>query len=139
MRRFGKFLLIAMSLFMAIACTKRIYVPVESVRMSTDTVSIYKFRIDSILDRDTIRIEKRGDTVLQESIKWRYRIRMQNDTLYRVRTDSIYVREPYPVETVKEVNTLYTWQKLLIAIGIAALLVLLAKLYLRVNKFLGGA
>ncbi len=113
---------IALCLFCVLSCTKRVYIPVESVMTNTDTLMMIRWRVDSVIDRDTIRIETDGDMTLKEIVKWRYRTRVKNDTLYRLRTDSIIVKEPYPVEKIKEVNRLYTWQKILIFVGVVAIL-----------------
>lgn len=102
-----KTLFIAIAAIALTACTKRIYVPVESVRTeyvvqhTRDTLT----RSDSVYVRETLK----GDTLLIE--KWRERI------VYRssVAKDTLIVRDtiayPYPVEVVKEVNKLTWWQQ----------------------------
>lgn len=102
-----KILYIAIAALTLTACTKRIYVPVESVRTeyvvqhTRDTLT----RSDSVYVRESLK----GDTLLIE--KWRERI------VYRssVAKDTLIVRDtvayPYPVEVVKEVNKLTWWQR----------------------------
>lgn len=111
----------------ATSCTKRIYVPVENVKYSTDTIMVYKQYVDTVIDRDSLSVEIKGDTIVRQSVKWRYRIKVHNDTLYRNHTDSIRIEVPYPVEKIKEVNKLYIWQKMLIIIGIFTLIYIVIK------------
>ncbi len=88
-------------MFIAIAfmsCTRKVYVPVESVRTEyKDRVQV-EMRVDSVFQRDSVSVFINGDTVRIE--KWRdrikYRDREVHDTLTVVRTDSVAV--PYPVE-----------------------------------------
>lgn len=81
---------------MASSCSHRIYVPVESVRI--DTIANTSHRVDTILDRDSIYLGLRGDTVVKEVYRWRWRTRQRIDTLYRSRTDTVRV----PVEITPE-------------------------------------
>lgn len=128
-----KYLILIAVLFMIgeSSCTKRIYVPVENVKVNTDTLMMFRWRMDSVIDRDTIRIETNGDTVLKEVVKWRYRTKVENDTVYRFRTDSVMVKEPYPVEKIKEVNKVFLWQKILAVIGLLTVIYLVTKIVIR--------
>lgn len=113
------------------SCTKRIYVPVENVKVNTDTLMMFHWRVDSVIDRDTMRIETNGDTVLKEVVKWRYRTKVENDTVYLLRTDSVMVKEPYPAEKIKEVNRVFLWQKILALIGLLTVIYLVTKTVIR--------
>lgn len=79
-------------------CTRKIYVPVETQRVSIDTVSLLRHRVDTVYDCDSIVIITRGDTVCKESFRIRYRTRLRTDTVYRSRTDTIPVAYPVPAE-----------------------------------------
>ena len=81
--------------------TKTVLVPVDRVKIEYRD----RLRIDSVYNRDTVNIYKRGDTVYLQTIKWRERFKF--DTVSVVRVDSI----PYPVEVVREVNRLTKWQR----------------------------
>lgn len=102
------------------SCTKRIYVPVESVH----TEYIDRHSIDTLLLADSIHVSERrqGDTVIIE--KWRerivYRSKATADTVRL--TDSVPM--PYPVEVLKEVEKPTKWWRraLMWAGGIALLL-----------------
>lgn len=68
---------------------------------------------DTIYNSDTLRIEKNGDTIKIESIKWRYRGKAKCDTIVKYQTRSINKT----IEITKEVNKLYWWQEVLMWIG----------------------
>ena len=75
-------------------CTRTVYTPVPAV--STEKEDVSKWRVDTVIDSDTVRIVERGDTVFLSSTQWRWRIKEVHDTVSFVRTDSVPV--PYPVE-----------------------------------------
>ncbi len=79
-------------------CTKRIYVPVESVRTEYKDRVQLQTRIDSVFQRDSISVFVKGDTVKidrwHDRVKWRDR--EVYDTIVQLRRDSVSV--PYPVE-----------------------------------------
>lgn len=95
-------IVVAILAVMFIACTKTVYVP------QTETHIEYRDRVqyDSILHRDSIYVYKNGDTVMIYKDRWRERVHIQKDTVYRL--DSI----PYPVEVFKDVKYIpkvYKW------------------------------
>ncbi len=99
---------IAMGLFVALfvltvlllmgGCTKKVYVPVETVTSRTDTVYSAKLRVDSVIFRDSIAVMQKGDTVLITKYRDRYKVRQRTDTVYQAVVDSVKVKVPYPVE-----------------------------------------
>lgn len=138
---FGTSLHCALCLFIltgliAGGCSRKIYVPVESERVLTDTVFQTRWRTDTVINSDTVKIMQRGDTVLLSSVKWRTRYRVLADTVYRSRTDSVYIEKPVPV--VKEVvkNRLNIWQKLLVWCGAFSLISVFVYIAERFRKFL---
>lgn len=86
--------LIAVLAVMCIGCKSVQYVPVETVR--TDTCYVNKIRTDSVYVRDSVVVERGGDTIKVTAWRWRERYVVQRDTIYRSKKDSIAV--PYPVE-----------------------------------------
>ncbi len=109
--------LFAMLIFCG-GCSRKVYVPVERTEVRTDTLWKTLERVDTVIDRDTVHTYTRGDSVIVECVRWRVRVRERHDTVYRVRTDSVSVPVPYPVETVKEVEKpLSWWQKTLQFLG----------------------
>lgn len=117
-----KLLLFVLLLAFLPACTRSIYVPVESERTemrsdSTD-VSHSSLKVDSVVFRDTVTIMARGDTIFHEVIKWRERLRIRNDTVFRDRNKFIIIKDsikrpvPYPVEKKVYIDKpLSAWQK----------------------------
>ena len=88
--------------FLLTGCkTKTVLVPVDRVKIEYKE----RLRVDSIYNRDTVKIYGRNDTIFKDVIKWRERFRV--DTVSIVRIDSV----PYPVEVVQEVNRLTKWQR----------------------------
>lgn len=87
-------------------CTRKVYVPVESVRTEYKDRVQLQTRFDSVFQRDSVAVLIKGDTVKIE--RWRdrikYRDREVHDTIISIKTDSVSV--PYPVE--KELSK---WEK----------------------------
>lgn len=96
------FLLLFLS---ATSCTRHVYVPVETTK--SDTVYLNRVQLDSIYMRDSVFIEKSGDTIREFQYKYIYRFKDRIDTLYISKTDSIQV--PYPVEVVKYKTPQWCW------------------------------
>lgn len=104
-------IIILMGAVLLSACTRQIYVPVESVL--TDTLREYRMQADTIIRLDSVAVDRRGDTVLLTRTRERIKIRHRIDTVYRSVTDSVAV--PYPVE-----QPLSRWQKAKMDIGAGA-------------------
>lgn len=119
--------LIAVLAVMCLGCKSVQYVPVESVR--TDTCYVNKIRTDSVYVRDSVVVERGGDTIKVTAWRWRERYVVQRDTIYRSRTDSVAV--PYPVE-----RKLTLWKKMKQDIGgiaIGAFIVVVSAVVLCLN------
>lgn len=71
------------------ACTRQVYVPVE--RTVRDSLVSLRVRSDTMLVRDSIYMDMRGDTIVREVYRWRTRTRTRTDTVYRVRRDTVPV------------------------------------------------
>lgn len=99
------FLLLFLAILAATSCTRHVYVPVETTK--SDTVYLNRVRLDSIYMRDSVFIEKSGDTIREFQYKYIYRFKDRIDTLYISKTDSIQV--PYPVEVVKYKTPQWCW------------------------------
>lgn len=95
--RVAAFLLVALgvALILAASCSPRI---IEHTTVQRDTV--YKVRTDSVavLQRDSVYIREKGDTVYIYKERLRYRDRVKVDTVRLVKVDSV------TVERVKEVK-----------------------------------
>lgn len=102
-------------------CTTTRIVEVETVR--SDTTYITKLQKDSVWLHDSIHVREKGDTILIEKWHTQWRDRLQIDTIYRAKVDSI----PVPYEVTKEVERqLSWWQRLRLALGNVMLMLLLA-------------
>lgn len=99
------FLLLFLAGLATTSCTKHVYVPVETTK--SDTVYLNRVKLDSIHMRDSVFIEKSGDTIREFQYKYIYRFKDRIDTLYISKTDSIQV--PYPVEVVKYKTPQWCW------------------------------
>ena len=89
----------------ATSCNRHVYVPVETTK--SDTVYLNRVQLDSIYMRDSVFIEKSGDSIREFQYKYIYRFKDRTDTLYISKTDSIQV--PYPVEVVKYKTPQWCW------------------------------
>lgn len=99
------FLLLFLAILATTSCTRHVYVPVETTK--SDTVYLNRVQLDSIYMRDSVFIEKSGDTIREFQYKYIYRFKDRIDTLYISKTDSIQV--PYPVEVVKYKTPQWCW------------------------------
>lgn len=120
---------------MACGCSRKVYVPVESVRC--DTLRVYRERVDSIVDRDTVCEVWRGDTVIREVSRWRWRVRQHTDTLWRSHTDTVRITVPIqspsnPSKSSKKISVRTAgWLSIAACIAFTALLALLRMAYKR--------
>lgn len=90
------------------SCKSIQYVPVETTKR--DTTYLSQTKIDSIYHRDSIYVERKGDTVYLSKYKYLYKYIEKHDTLWREKVDTIQFA--YPVEAL-----LTKWQKIKINIG----------------------
>lgn len=120
---------IAALLLLCIGCTTTKYVPIESVHTEyRDRVNVQR---DSIYLRDSIYIENKGDTIVIERWRDRWRDRIIRDTLRVNTTDTIQ-------HLVEVERPLTIAQRVKIAIGniaIAAVFVLLLVYFIRRRFF----
>lgn len=128
-------LIIAIILAVAFGSCKTKYIPVERVRI--DSTAVYRAdsltRIlatrDTVIERDSVVLMVKGDSVVKEVWRWRDRVSVVRDTVRdgkalayaRVVRDTVSV--PYAVEVAKEVEKpLSWWEKTLRGCGWAVVL-----------------
>ena len=106
------------------APTKYVKVPIEKTKIE------YKDRlsIDTVIQHDSTIITMLGDTVYLEKYKYIYKVKELRDTINI--TDTTTVTKP--IEVVKEINKLYTWQIVLMVLGGVSIIMLV---YLIIKKF----
>lgn len=90
------------------SCRSVQYVPVETVKK--DSIYINKIQHDSIYRRDSVYIDRSGDTIYIYKDRYLYKYKNLTDTVYINRVDSINV--PYPVE-----KKLTRWQSIKMELG----------------------
>lgn len=104
--------------------TKYVEVPIEKTKIE------YKDRlsIDTVIRHDSTIITMLGDTVYLEKYKYIYKVKELRDTVNI--TDTTTVTKP--IEVVKGINKLYTWQIILMVLGGVSIIILV---YLIIKKF----
>lgn len=121
-----KHFIIICTLISLIGCTttKYVEVPIEKTKIE------YKDRlsIDTVIQHDSTIITMLGDTVYLEKYKYIYKVKELRDTINI--TDTTTVTKP--IEVVKEINKLYTWQIVLMVLGGVGIIILV---YLIIKKF----
>ena len=122
------FLLLFLTTVISCTTTKTIEVPIETVK----TEYIEQVKYDSIYFKDSIYIMQKGDTIYNNKVQYFYK--------YKYLRDTINITDTIPtIVTVKDtqyINQLYTWQKLLIVIGIGFIIYWIIKLVIYIkDKF----
>ena len=123
-----KILFFLLFLTIVISCkttTKVVEIPVETIK----TEYIEQIKYDSIYHKDSIYILQKGDTIYNNKVQYLYK--------YKYLRDTINVTDTIPtIVTVKDtqyINKLYTWQKLLITVGIGFVLYLIVRLVIYIK------
>ena len=120
------FLLLFLTTIISCTTTKIIEVPVETIK----TEYIEQVKYDSIYSKDSIYIMQKGDTIYNNKVQYLYK--------YKYLRDTINITDTIPkIITVKDtqyVNQLYTWQKILIVIGIGFILYWIIKLVIYIKS-----
>ncbi len=125
MRRLTCILVILLLLLLS-GCTRTIYQDREVVRH--DSIYVTALSVDTILQRDSVHVLERGDTVYKTIQKYVYKVKERRDTVMVYKTDTLI-----QTQTVEVVRTEKTtdWGKcaiaLLIGIGITFLMFVVDK------------
>lgn len=127
-------------LFGLASCKTQRQVHTEYVYIDrTDTLTQFKWRIDSINVHDSIITLIKGDTIQIEKWHTAYRERLRVDTVERLHTETIYQTN---IETkIEEVNRLLWWQKTLMwigGIGLTLAIVAILVAILTIRRWLKG-
>ena len=120
------FLLLFLTTIISCTTTKIVEVPVETIK----TEYIEQVKYDSIYSKDSIYIMQKGDTIYNNKVQYLYK--------YKYLRDTINITDTIPkIVTIKDtqyINQLYTWQKLLIIIGIGFILYWIIKLIIYIKS-----
>jgi hypothetical protein len=98
--------------------------------------SIYKTLVqhDTLMQRDSVYIEHKGDTVYQYKYRYLYRTQLSRDTIFAERTDTVRVTKPIYIE-----KKLTKWQSIKQEVGgiaiSAMLIVLIAAVVWLIKKY----
>lgn len=108
---------------MLYSCKSVKYIPVETTKIEYRD----NFVRDSIFSYDSVFVKDKGDTLILEKYRYLYKNRIVKDSIFINDT----IRDPYPVEVVKQVKApLTSWQNFQIWCGrIALFSLLLACIY----------
>ena len=123
-----KILFFLLFLTIVISCkttTKVVEIPVETIK----TEYIEQIKYDSIYHKDSIYIMQKGDTIYNNKVQYLYKYKQLRDTINI--TDTIPT-----IVTVKDtqyINKLYTWQKLLMTVGIGFVLYWIVRLVIYIK------
>ena len=120
------FLLLFLTTIISCTTTKIVEVPVETIK----TEYIEQVKYDSIYSKDSIYIMQKGDTIYNNKVQYLYKYKYLRDTINI--TDTI--PKIVAVKEIQYVNQLYTWQKLLIVIGIGFILYWIIKLVIYIKS-----
>ena len=120
------FLLLFLTTIISCTTTKIVEVPVETIK----TEYIEQVKYDSIYSKDSIYIMQKGDTIYNNKVQYLYK--------YKYLRDTVNITDTIPkIVTVKDtqyINQLYTWQKVLIVIGIGFILYWIIKLIIYIKS-----
>ena len=114
------FLLLFLTTVISCTTTKIVEVPIETIK----TEYIEQVKYDSIYSKDSIYIMQKGDTIYNNKVQYLYKYKYLRDTINI--TDTI--PKIVTIKDVQYINQLYTWQKILIVIGIGVILYWVIKL-----------
>ena len=117
-----KLILLIVTILCITSCktvTKTVEVPVETIKKEY----IHDTKIDSVIVRDSIDRWHSGDTTYIYKEHTKYKYILKKDTL--IKTDTIPKIITVTKENRVEVNHIYWWQKLLMWLGGAMIVVLM--------------
>ena len=95
-----KLVFIAAAAAVACGCTKRVYVPLERVNVVRDTFHSSSRLADTLILRDSVVLDRSGDTVRERTVRERWRLRSVHDTVRSTVRDTVV--EPRIDEVEKE-------------------------------------
>lgn len=120
------FLLLFLATIISCTTTKIVEVPVETIK----TEYIEQVKYDSIYSKDSIYIMQKGDTIYNNKVQYLYKYKYLRDTINIIDT----IPKIVTVKDTQYINQLYTWQKLLIVIGIGFILYWIIKLVIYIKS-----
>jgi len=111
---------VAVLVLLLSSCSRKVYVPVETVRV--DTFVKTAVRVDSVRLTDSVYVSERtvGDTVyvVKTRTQWRDRLQLRVDTVYRSQTDTITKVVEVVVEKKAKRRKMWPWLLGALAVGV---------------------
>ena len=86
----------------------------DSASVRTEFVWLTKKVHDSIYLRDSVFVEKKGDTIYQHKWRTQYREKLVHDTLIITKTDTMRIKEVANKEVVKSPSFFQMWRAYII-------------------------
>ena len=120
------FLLLFLTTIISCTSTKIVEVPVETIK----TEYVEQVKYDSIYSKDSIYIMQKGDTIYNNKVQYLYKYKYLRDTINIIDT----IPKIITVKDTQYINQLYTWQKILIGIGIGFILYWIVKLVIYIKS-----
>ena len=120
------FSLLFLTTIISCTTTKIVEVPVETIK----TEYIEQVKYDSIYSKDSIYIMQKGDTIYNNKVQYLYKYKYLRDTINIIDT----IPKIITVKDIQYINQLYTWQKILIGIGIGFILYWIVKLVIYIKS-----
>ena len=112
------YILFLVIILLATSCkVKEVFVPVPEIHTEYKT----KIQKDSIYLKDSVFIHQKGDTIYSEKFSTKYVLKHVSDTLLKTDTVTMLITNT----EIKEVNVLKWWQKALIWVGVASIIIFL--------------
>lgn len=116
-------------------CTRTVYVPAENNSVRVDTLMQTRWLTDYRVEKDSVFVLVKGDSVIVKDTKWRTREVEKHDTVYVAGHDTVSVREPYPVEKIVEVERKRGWWETLL-LWLGGLAIAGGVLYLAIKNYI---
>lgn len=111
---------VAVLVLLLSSCSRKVYVPVETVRV--DTFLKTAVRVDSVRLTDSVYVSERtvGDTVyiVKTRTQWRDRLQLRVDTVYRSHTDTLTKVVEVVVEKKAKRQKMWPWLLGALAVGV---------------------
>ena len=104
----------------------------DSASVRTEFVWLTKKVHDSIYLRDSVFVEKKGDTIYLNKWRTHYRERLVHDTIIVETTDTLRIKEVANKEVVKSPNLFQMWKAYII--GAVAIILIIACAFVAIKK-----
>lgn len=104
----------------------------DSTSVRTEFVSQVKLIHDSIYLRDSVFVEKKGDTIYLNKWRTHYRERLVHDTIIVETTDTLRIKEWQVKDVLKSPSFFQMWKAYII--GAVAILLIIACAFVAIKK-----